>query len=158
MVVNLAFYSCNLPRPPRQVPVQRTGEHFPPLRAPRQFHCHTSQNVRGPRRASQNGGWKCSSFGTVAPTGTLFWQPEELSEPPDYQNSAQTKRTAIYIPNVHVCLIIDLRRVVDCENEVGRSKPFCSDVLSNQKLIFCYNIYLCVFYLFPPAQYFICIV
>jgi hypothetical protein len=64
--------------------------------------------------------------------GTLFWQPEKLSEPPDCKNSASTKPTAVYIPNVHVCIIIALRRVVDGENEVGRRRPFCSELPGNQ--------------------------
>jgi hypothetical protein len=81
----------------------------------------------------------------------LFWQPEELSEPPDYQNSAQTKPTAIYIPNVYVCLIIALRRVVGCENEVGRSKPFCSDVQAT-KTLFSVTIYIYVYFIYFPQH------
>ena len=46
------------------------------------------QNVEGPKRAPQSAGWKCSStpFGIVVSMETLFCQPEELSDPPDYQS------------------------------------------------------------------------
>ena len=62
----------------------QTGEQFPPLWAHRQFHFYVSQNVRTPRTVLLNGGWKCRSmsFGTVVPTGRLFWQPEEISKSP----------------------------------------------------------------------------
>jgi hypothetical protein len=35
--------------------------------------------------------WKCFStpFGTFVPMGTLFWQPEEISEPPGCQRKYQ---------------------------------------------------------------------
>jgi len=74
--------------PPMSVQVQQTGEQFPLVQARVHFHCHVPQNVRWPKTLPQNSGWKCHStpFDTVVPLGTLFCQPQRLSEPPDCRN------------------------------------------------------------------------
>jgi hypothetical protein len=46
--------------------------------------------VQGHKTAPQSARWKCSSkpFGTVVSMEKLFWQPEGLSEPTDYQSKS----------------------------------------------------------------------
>jgi len=90
MVVSPAFYlSSILPRDPQgRFRSSKLGEQFTSLQAPWQFHFHIPQNAWGLKTVPQNAGWKCCSlpFGTAVPTGMFFWQPEDLSKPPDYQN------------------------------------------------------------------------
>ena len=75
-------------RPPRLIQVQQSGEWYPLLRAHRQFHFLVPQNIQGPKTVPQNARWKFCSMhlGTIVPVGSLFWLPERLSKPPDYQS------------------------------------------------------------------------
>jgi hypothetical protein len=72
---------------PRKALVQQTFEQNCLLRACRRFHYLLPQHVQGPNIAPQCAGQRYHStpLGTVAPMGTLFEQPEVLSETPGYQ-------------------------------------------------------------------------